>query len=191
MKFVALDFETADYGRDSACALGLVRVEGGRIVRREELLLRPPRREFVFTYLHGIAWEDVRDAPPFAAAWPQIQRFLAGADFLAAHSAHFDRGVLEACCARAGLAPPEHPFVCTVRLARKVWRPVSAKLPDVCRRLGLALDHHRALSDAEACAQIVLAALREEKGREFVRRQAETGGPAAARTRRPRRDATG
>ena len=27
--FVALDFETADYGRDSACALALVRVEAG------------------------------------------------------------------------------------------------------------------------------------------------------------------
>jgi len=27
--FVAIDFETADYGRDSACALALVRVEAG------------------------------------------------------------------------------------------------------------------------------------------------------------------
>ena len=27
--FVAIDFETADYGRDSACALALVRVEVG------------------------------------------------------------------------------------------------------------------------------------------------------------------
>jgi DNA polymerase III subunit epsilon len=34
-KFAALDFETADYQQDSACALGLVRVEAGRIVQRE------------------------------------------------------------------------------------------------------------------------------------------------------------
>ena len=27
--FVAIDFKTADYGRDSACALALVRVEAG------------------------------------------------------------------------------------------------------------------------------------------------------------------
>ena len=32
--FVAIDFETADYGRDSACALALVRVEAGVIVQR-------------------------------------------------------------------------------------------------------------------------------------------------------------
>jgi DNA polymerase-3 subunit epsilon len=32
--FVAIDFETADRGLDSACSVGLVRVEGGRIVER-------------------------------------------------------------------------------------------------------------------------------------------------------------
>ena len=32
--FVALDFETADNGRDSACALGLVRVKNNQIVQR-------------------------------------------------------------------------------------------------------------------------------------------------------------
>ena len=42
--FVAIDFETADYGPDSACAVALVRVEGSRIVRRSYFLIRPPRR---------------------------------------------------------------------------------------------------------------------------------------------------
>ena len=32
--FVAIDFETADHGNDSACALGLVRVVGTEIVER-------------------------------------------------------------------------------------------------------------------------------------------------------------
>ena len=47
--FVALDFETADYERDSACSVALVRVEGRRIVRRQHFLIRPPRQTFVFT----------------------------------------------------------------------------------------------------------------------------------------------
>jgi DNA polymerase-3 subunit epsilon len=34
------------------------------------------------------------------------------------------------------------------------------KLPDVCRHLRLDLDHHNALSDAEAYAQIVISALK-------------------------------
>ena len=40
---VAIDFETADYGRDSACALALVRVEAGLIVQRAFHYIRPPR----------------------------------------------------------------------------------------------------------------------------------------------------
>ena len=41
--FVAIDFETADYGRDSACALALVRVEAGVIVQRAFHYIRPPQ----------------------------------------------------------------------------------------------------------------------------------------------------
>ena len=97
--FVAIDFETADYGRDSACALALVRVEAGVIVQRAFHYIRPPRARMVFTYLHGISWEQVAGAPGFAQLWPQLQPLLAGAAFLAAHNASFDRAVMRACCA--------------------------------------------------------------------------------------------
>jgi DNA polymerase III subunit epsilon len=156
--FVAIDFETADFGADSACAVGLVRVEAGRIVARVVRRLRPPRPYFAFTYVHGIRWTDVRGAPTFAEAWPELSAVLDGVDFLAAHNASFDRGVLGACCARAGLRPPDLPFVCTVQLARAVWGIRPTRLPNVCAHLGLSLRHHDALSDAEACAGIVLAA---------------------------------
>jgi DNA polymerase III epsilon subunit-like protein len=49
-------------------------------------------------------------------------------------------------------------FVCTVHLARTIWRVYPAKLPDVCRHLRIPLRHHEAGSDAEACARIVIAA---------------------------------
>ena len=51
--FVAIDFETADDGRDSACAVALVRVEGATIVRREVALIRPPRQVMKFTGDHN------------------------------------------------------------------------------------------------------------------------------------------
>ncbi len=154
--FVAIDFETADYGSDSACAVGLVRVEGGKIVRKRHHFIRPPRPDFKFTYIHGISWEDVRGKPTFSELWPDIEQDLRGADFLAAHNSRFDEGVLKACCAAAGLEAPATPFVCTVRLARETWQLYPTKLPDVCRFLGLSLNHHEALSDAEACARIVI-----------------------------------
>ena len=156
--FVAIDFETADHGPDSACAVGLVAVREGRVARRERRLIRPPRRSMLFTHIHGISWADVARQPTFAEAWPELRGLLDGAEFLAAHNAAFDRKVLEACCAAAGLPRPPQPFLCTVQLARKTWAIRPTRLPDVCARLGIELNHHEALSDAEACARIVLAA---------------------------------
>ncbi len=159
--FVALDFETADQGRDSACSIALVRVEQGTIVHREHRLIRPPRRTFQFTAIHGISWSQVAQAPTFDELWPPLAACLVGAQFIAAHNASFDAGVLRACCEQAGLRPPSQPFVCTVQVARRAWNLRPTKLPDVCRHLGLPLQHHDALSDAEACANIVLAARRD------------------------------
>jgi DNA polymerase-3 subunit epsilon len=156
--FVALDFETADQGRDSACSLGLIHVRGAEIVKRVHWYIRPPRRYFEFTYIHGITWQRVAKEPTFTELWPQIAKELQGVDFVAAHNASFDRGVLQACCTAAGVVVPETPFECTMRLARKVWNVRPTRLPDVCRSLGVPLCHHDALSDAEACARIVLAA---------------------------------
>jgi DNA polymerase-3 subunit epsilon len=100
----------------------------------------------------------VRDAPPFAAAWPQLLPLLDGAAVLAAHNAPFDRRVLAACCAAAGLPAPAQPFVCTVQVARRTWGQPRNDLPSVCRRLGIGLVHHDPGSDAEACARILIAA---------------------------------
>ena len=157
--FAAIDFETANYSADSACAVGVVIVKGGRIARREHRLIRPPTRDFVFTYIHGLTWEDVRSAPTFAEVWGDLKELLQGVTFLAAHNARFDRSVLSACCQSYRLRKPAHPFVCTVEVARSVWGVFPTKLPDVCRHLKIPLRHHHAASDAEACAHIVLAAL--------------------------------
>jgi len=159
--FVAIDFETADSGRDSACSVGMVRVENGNIVEKVVQLIQPPRFLFEFTHIHGIDWGMVADKPTFGEAWPKLSGILKGADFMAAHHAPFDNGVLTACCAAAGLPKPPHRFVDTVRLARDTWRLYPTKLPDVCRHLGIALNHHEALSDALACAQIVIAAQKQ------------------------------
>lgn len=159
--FAAIDFETASYSPDSACAVGLVVVKDSSIVRREIHLIRPPDRQFAFTAIHGLTWEDVRDAPTFAELWPTLGAALKDIDFLAAHNASFDRRVLASCCRTYDLSGPSPPFVCTVKLARTLWSLRPAKLPDVCRHLNIQLQHHDAGSDAEACAQIVIAARKE------------------------------
>lgn len=127
--FVAIDFETANHDRASACAVGMARVERGRIVEQATRLLCPPDSYFSFTHIHGLAWDDVADAPSFRDGWRELKALLEGAHFLAAHNAPFDQSVLRACCRQARLRPPPQPFVCTVALAREVWDTQVVKAP--------------------------------------------------------------
>ena len=120
-RFAAIDFETADYGRDSACSLAIVVVEGTTVVDRGYFLIRPPRRQIHFTYIHGITWADVAMSPSFGEMWPAASQLLSNVEFIAAHNASFDRSVLYTCCAKAGLPLTQLPFYCTVKIARKAW----------------------------------------------------------------------
>ncbi len=161
-RFAALDFETADYGRDSACALSIVIVENEKVVDTWTKLIRPPRKEFCFTYLHGISWNHVKDKPIFGELWPDVAKLLAQVDFVAAHNASFDRSVMRACCETAGHEQVRLPFLCTVKLARATWDLYPTTLADVAKHLQIPLKHHDAASDAFACAQILIKA--REKG---------------------------
>lgn len=156
--FLALDFETANRNPDSACAIGLVRVEDSQIVQRDYFLIRPPKFWFEFSHIHNIFWEDVAAQLRFDELWTVLGNHFSNIDFIAAHNAPFDRRVLYACCDAYDIVKPAQEFVCTVKLARQIWQIYPTKLPNVCEYLGILLDHHQALSDAEACAQIVIAA---------------------------------
>ncbi|RED48538.1 3'-5' exonuclease [Aestuariispira insulae] len=159
-RFTAIDFETADYGRDSACAVALVVVVDGEILYSIDQLIRPPRPDFRFTHIHGLTWDHVAQSPTFAEIWPSLARMIEGSEFLVAHNAAFDKGVLSKCCAAAGLELPEQRFACTVKAARRTWKLPSYKLNILADHLGIPLKHHDARSDAEACAKIAVEAMR-------------------------------
>jgi DNA polymerase III subunit epsilon len=160
--FVAIDFETANRSDDSACAIGLVKVKDGKIVDKGVHLIKPPTQEFVFTYVHGLTWSDVAQAPSFGELWPKILPFFDGVEFIAAHNASFDQKILMASCKRHRIPAPRLPFVCSMSAARKIFGIYPTSLSDVCRSLRIPLNHHEALSDAMACAKIMIAASKEE-----------------------------
>jgi DNA polymerase-3 subunit epsilon len=162
--FTAIDFETANRYRNSACAVGLIKVENRKIVDKKAIYIRPVSSFFEFTDIHGITWELVKDKPVFSEAWPEIEAFINGSGFLAAHNASFDKKILKAVCKEYGIIDPDLPFACTVKLSRDVWKLFPTKLPDVCRFLNLSLEHHNPLSDAEACANIVISAINQHTG---------------------------
>ncbi|MCR4666025.1 MAG: 3'-5' exoribonuclease [Desulfovibrio sp.] len=154
---VAIDFETSGTDPSFACAVGLTRIEHGRVSGSFETLLRPPSSRVLFTEVHGLTWSNLRSAPSFTDMWDEIARFAAGADFFIAHNASFDRRVLNACLCRACLPLNDLPFLCTLKGARKVLKKLpSRSLAALCQYFCLPLNHHNAGSDANACAEIFL-----------------------------------
>jgi len=64
--FLAIDFETANYSRTSACALGMVFVKNKRIVADEYYLIQPPQPS---VYLYPYSWTDMEGREGRAHFW--------------------------------------------------------------------------------------------------------------------------
>lgn len=157
-RLVAIDFETANEQRASPCAIGLSYIEDGEVTETEAFLIRPPEMRFsrFNIAIHGITPEDVRDAPDFPELLEGLAPKLQGAALIA-HNASFDMSVLRQTCAFYGLDCLEAAYLCTVKGAQSAWRHIgSAKLNILCEHFGIALKHHDAGSDAEACARLAI-----------------------------------
>ncbi len=159
---IALDFETANERRDSACAVGLAWIEDGAVVRRESRLIRPPELRFSpgNIRVHGIVPADVRTQPTFPEVMAEFLPDLASGLVLA-HNAGFDMGVLRASLSAYALRPPAFAYLCTLQIARRVFpAKEGCGLGKVAARLGIRFEHHDAGEDAYACAEVALAAMR-------------------------------
>ena len=160
-KVVALDFETANYPRDSAIALGISVIQDNVIHGAKSWLFRPPGNNIYiredFIKIHGIRPADLRGKPNFHGVWPEIESYIKDADLLIAHNAGFDRSVLHGVAQYYNIDLPRYNWQCTVNIARRTWPHLTNhKLPTVCEHLGIELKHHDPASDAEACSKIFL-----------------------------------
>lgn len=162
INFTAIDFETANSSPASPCAVGLVKVENGRIVDSIATLIQPPAPHDWFhegnIKVHGIRPSDVIDAADAFEALQLIFHF-AGEDPLIAHNAPFDMGVLRATATLIDFRSPETQYSCSLSIARKTYNLESYRLNSVAYAIGHEeFDHHDALADADACARIVIHA---------------------------------
>jgi DNA polymerase III epsilon subunit-like protein len=159
--FVAIDFETANSFRGSACEIGLVRVVDGVVDATFDSLIRPHAQHEQFdgmnVSIHGIHAGDVAGSPEFSELWPEIADFTGDLP-LVAHNASFDMRVLRDLFFLYDLPVPTATYFCTLVLSRRVLNLTSYSLPFVARELGLAdFDHHRASADARSAAEVALA----------------------------------
>ncbi len=167
LDFTAIDFETANSQRGSACAVGLVRVRDGRIVGKSGGLIRLAEGLGGFadykTSLNGITAEMVVSAPSWRTVADWIVQY-AGPDILICHNAGFNIGVLRNAAAAADLPSPTADFLCTMVLARRAFRLPSYRLPFVAAECDVELTgRHQVLINARGAALITVALARRHR----------------------------
>ena len=160
MDFVAIDFETANEQRDSACAIGWAVVENDQITSTAHHLIRPlePRFHPFNVCIHGITEEMTRGAPTFAEFWPTIKGLVDG-KLVVAHWTSFDISVLRYSLYGSRIEFPNLRYLCSVRVAKKAWPQLpSHNLDFLAYHHGIELNHHEPESDAIASAKLILLA---------------------------------
>ena len=156
---VIFDIETTGFNKekDHIIEIGAVMVEGGRTVDTFSRFIDPgepiPER---ITELTSIRDEDVRGQGKIDTVLPEFLAW-AGDAVLVAHNASFDVGFITRKAEDLGLPVPQHTVVDTLELARGLLDLKRYTLDAVARHLEVSLEnHHRAVDDAGATAQIFL-----------------------------------
>lgn len=163
LNFVTIDFEAANSNRASACAIGLVKVQDGKVTDRDYSLIKPHESVNYFNEyncrVHGITPEDVADAPLWSDIYDRVIEFIDGMP-VAAHNADYDLDVLKAVSERYGLECPDIDYFCTHWLAKKsIPGQSSYKLTTISESLGIdlsGLTAHNAGDDALMAALVCL-----------------------------------
>jgi len=156
LSFIALDLETTGVDEQAEIIeIGLVKVCQGNIVEKYEKLIKPSKSiPEEITLLTGIN----NDMVLTKSTWPEIQsevlEFIDD-NLIVAHNASFDRGFLE----KALGFELANFWIDTYDLAKIVAPTLpSYKLLYLTQVLNIKIKkNHRALFDAQACAQIFLS----------------------------------
>ena len=157
--YVVVDVETTGGRGDNhrVTEIGAVKVRNGEIIDRFQTLLNPQRViPPGIIRLTGISPAMVVDAPYFSDIADDFEAFMADAIFVA-HNVEFDYGFIAAEFKRIG-RPFRHAKLCTCASMRKLYPGHrSYSLAALCGAFDISLtQHHRALCDAEAAAELLL-----------------------------------
>lgn len=157
--YVVFDIETTGFSPtyNKIIEIGAVKMVGGEVVDRFSEFVNPRVPIPVhIENLTGINDRMVADAETIEVVLPKFLEFCEGS-ILVAHNAEFDMSFITANAQRQNLAC-EYTVVDTVAIARIMLPTLgNAKLKNVAKHLGIKLvNHHRAVDDANATADIFL-----------------------------------
>ncbi len=157
--YAVLDVETTGFApaRERVVEIAVVHLDPtGQHEQTWTTLVHPARSVIGASDVHGITIDDVRGAPRFEHIAPTLVDLLTGR-VLVAHNAVFDLAFLRHELARAGVAMPEPPVLCTLEAS---WDHLlhlpRRRLADCCSAAGIALtDAHSAAGDTTATAALL------------------------------------
>lgn len=153
--FIAIDFETGNPKRVSACALGYAKVTGGEIVETNGYLMKPVGGHAPFqSQIHGIKDEHTCDKPEFGELFPEIKELFSYP--LVGHSL-FDKQVLIALSSHFDLQLDFNYSDSSALAKEKMPNLKNHKLKTLSKHFQLPpFKHHDATEDAIVCANIFL-----------------------------------
>lgn len=159
--FAAIDFETANAHRGSACSVGIaIFDECGRQVDDMSTLLKPHPQYSVFDRrnirIHGIKPEMVEHSPEWSSVYPEVCRLIEDLP-LVAHNMGFDGSVLNRLACTYGYEPFLNQRLCTVKISRSCLPELGCHtLDEVYRHYypDRSFDHHDASADARVAGEI-------------------------------------
>ena len=157
INFCALDVETANCSRSSICQIGVVTVRDGAVIGGWETFVDPEDDFDDFnTGLHGIGPRDIVGAPQFPEALELVRQRIRDLP-LVSHSS-FDRTAFAQAAEEWDVAPLDVAWHDSLRFSRRFLPDIKGGygLRNLADVLSLDLNHHNAVSDAKACAEVVL-----------------------------------
>ncbi len=188
LRFIALDVETANGHAHSICQIGLACMRTDGQIATLGFFVNPEGAFEQFnTRLHGIDARTVTHAPMFPDILERLRPLLERSP-LVQHSG-FDKRAMNSASDRYGLPPLSSIWHDSVTIARRAWPQLKGDgghgLGNLKAYLSLDFEHHDAVEDARAAAQVVLCA-EVETGHRFdllagspPRKRATTPRPAA------------
>ncbi len=172
-RITVIDFETASSAFFSACALGLVVLQGREIIDKQYFLIQPPDNfyEKDNVAVHGITAEQTAHADTFPVVWEKVRPLFENT-YVAAHNANFDMSVLKATLEYYGIKQPSFQYMNTISVSGYTIprnANVGKSLADRCAYFNIPLEnHHNALCDAEAAAQLIIYQLQHSRYKSFA-----------------------
>lgn len=158
-EFIVFDIETTglSFKHHKITEIGAVKIKNGAVVDRFSALVNPEvALEEKIVELTGITDDMLRDQPLIEDVLPRFMDFV-GDSVLVAHNASFDTAFIKENCRQIGLAF-DFTVLDTLTLSRLLLKDLKRhRLNMIAKHLGISLEnHHRAVDDAEATAQIFL-----------------------------------